>query len=100
GGLSPEALAREVCALESMHDWFPDTLDERVEHEVRVTDADIHALAEARMILRDKLEYLNVALPALTEIPPSVRISAVHEDLREQDELADLIDHSEFPRLP
>ena len=100
GGLSPEALAREVCALESMHGWFPDALDDRPEHELGISGAEMHALAAARMTLRDKLEYASVALPALAEIPSPARMSAVHEDLCEQGELASLIDNSGFPRLP
>lgn len=100
GGLSPEVLAREVCALEPVHGWFPDALDERADHEPRITNEDVRTLSIARMALRDKLEYANVALPSLTEMPSPARISTVHETLCEERKLADFIDHSNLPRLP
>ena len=100
GGLAPETLAREVCALESVHGWFPDVLDDRADHDPAVTDAEVQSLAEARKILRDKLEYAGVTLPSVAEFPSAARMSAVHENLCEQGELADLSDRSDLPRLP
>jgi ATP-dependent exoDNAse (exonuclease V) beta subunit len=100
GGLSPEALAREVCALEQVHGWFPDLLDDRSDHEFKITDEGMKTLAAARMALRDKLEFVNVDLPSLADLPSSATMATVHQNLSEQGELADFIDRSELPRLP
>ncbi len=99
GSFSPEALAREVCALKPMHGWFPDSLDDRSEQEPVVSQADMGVLSAARIALREKLEYADVNISTLASVPDSVRISAVHADLCERGELANIIDRSGFPRL-
>lgn len=100
GGLLPEILAREVVGTESAHGWFPDSLDARAGHEPDFPESDVDTLSSTRRSLGDKLQYANMKLPAIDDLPTPAEIPSIHENLIEQDQLEDEMENSVLPRLP
>ena len=100
GGLSPEALARDVCASEDKYSWFPDQLDDRVEHEPAFEEVDVRALAASRAELGTDLQYVETQLPDSSDFLAPAELASIHESLREERELASLRDSSDLPRFP
>ena len=98
GGLSPESLAREVCANEPAYNWFPDKLDSRIEHEA-VSDSEMQLLADARFALKKDLEYLNFKIPRLEELPTVPEMLSIHENLCEYGKLAEQAEESSLPEI-
>jgi very-short-patch-repair endonuclease len=96
---SPETLAREVVASEEEHSWFPDELDESSDHDPKFSDEEMLDLSAARLLLGSNLEYVDVTLPSIGDLPSEAQMIAVHESLCEQGKLVAEIQEKGLARL-
>jgi hypothetical protein len=75
----PMELARQLIAEREQHTWFPDRLS--ADARPQLSDEDIALLRQARKVVADDLTYLNADLPALSDLPDSATLAAIHQDL-------------------
>lgn len=92
GGLKPAEMARVVIEQTSAHEWFPDPLDSRPEHEIAFSDLEMAALAKARQQVGDDIVYLKTPLPSIESVPSSFEMADLHRLLLEYQELNQTLD--------
>jgi very-short-patch-repair endonuclease len=99
GGLKPSELARLVVEQAAVHEWFPDALDSRPEHELAISDADVEALQAARAESGPHLLYLRTSFPREDDIPSASSMAEMHRMLLEYKQLGDTLDDGGVERL-
>ena len=92
GGLKPAEMAKAVLEQTSAHEWFPDPLDSRPEHEIKFSDSDMAALAHARQQACDDIVYLKTTIPSVESVPSGFQMADLHRLLLEYDELNQTLD--------
>lgn len=99
GGLKPADMAKAVLEQTSAHEWFPDPLDSRPDHEVTVSDADMAALAKARQMAGDDIVYLKAPLPSVESVPSGSQMADLHRQLLEYQKLNRTLDDKSIESL-
>ncbi len=99
GGLKPAEMARCVVELATQHQWFPDALDSRPEHEPTFSPEEIHRLREARVSAGRDLIYLATPLPDAAKIPSASEIGELHRSLIEMQTITGTLDEQAIPKL-
>ena len=99
GGLKPTEMAKAVLDQTSTHEWFPDPLDSRPEHEVTFTDADVAELAKARRLVGEDIIYLRTPLPGVESLPSASEMADLHRLLLEYEELNQTLDNQAIESL-
>lgn len=99
GGLKPAVMAKAVLEQTSAHEWFPDPLDSRPEHEITFSELDMEALAHARQQASDDIIYLNTPLPTLESVPSGFEMADLHRLLLEYQELSQTLDDKAIESL-
>ena len=92
GGLKPAEMAKAVLEQTIVHEWFPDPLDSRPEHEVTFSDPDMEALAKARRQSGNDIVYLKTPLPTVESVPSAFQMADLHRMLLEYRELNQALD--------
>jgi len=92
-------LAQKLISEQTQHDWFPDNIGSGDEYTPQFDRADIKRLRDARKCIGEHLEYLNVELPPLSEIPDSTQIAAIHSDLVSLEKLTNLAKTEKLPGI-
>jgi hypothetical protein len=77
----PMDLAREVTALKTSHDWFPDRPNESLSDPCPISASDVARLRELRSSLGKDLLYSTVSLPDPASLPSLGEIITAHEEL-------------------
>ena len=83
GGLKPAEMAKAVLEQTITHEWFPDPLDSRPEHEVVFSDLDMEALVKARLQTGADIVYLRTPLPSVESLPSASQMADIHRQLLE-----------------
>ena len=99
GGLKPAEMAKAVLEQTSAHEWFPDPLDSRPEHEITFSDSDMAALAKARQQAGDDILYLKTSLPGVESVPSGSQMADLHRQLLEYQELNQTLDDKAIENL-
>jgi very-short-patch-repair endonuclease len=99
GGLRPAQLASIVVEEAAVHEWFPDSLDSRSEHELTIDDADVDALHAARAKSAQNLIYLRTQLPVPDDLPSASTMAELHRMLLEYKQLSATLDDGAIERL-
>jgi hypothetical protein len=99
GSLKPAELAREVSEQTKAHEWFPDALDSRPEHELQVLNEDMDDLKRARREVGEYLPYLNEIVPAQTALPDRQAMGDLHALLLEYEQLMVTLEDESVERL-
>jgi very-short-patch-repair endonuclease len=99
GGLRPSELAKAVLEQTSAHEWFPDALDSRPEHEIQFSLDEVSSLLAARDKVGGDIIYLNTQLPDTESVPTAPQLADLHRLLLEYDELNQSLDDEAVERL-
>ena len=94
----PDELARHVVERRLDYAWMADRLSAQGT-EPRFADTDIASARKARLALGNDLAYLGVELPALDQLPATVAIGTLHEDLLRARQLASRMRDERTPAL-
>ena len=94
GGLRPAEMAKAVLEQTIAHEWFPDPLDSRPEHEVTFSDPDMEALTKARQQAGDDILYLKTPLPCVESVSSGSQMADLHRQLLEYKELSQTLDNN------
>lgn len=98
-GLRPAALAQHVLDLEKVYSWFPDRLDGRSEHEIKICNTEVSRLREARRMVGKDIIYVCSTLPEPQILPSRAQIGDLHRSLLDLDSINDVIDEQRVPRF-
>lgn len=99
GGLKPAEMAKAVLEQTIAHEWFPDALDSRSEHEVTFSDIDIEALVKARQKTGEDIVYLKIPLPSVESVPSASQMTDLHRQLLEYKQLNQTLDDKTIESL-
>lgn len=99
GGLKPAEIAKAVLEQTNAHEWFPDPLDSRPEHEITFSDADMAALANARQQVCDDIVYLKTPLPSIESLPSGSEMADLHRLLLEYQNINQTLDDKAIESL-
>jgi len=99
GGLKPAEMAKAVLEQTRAHEWFPDPLDSRPEHEIKFSDSDVEALIKARQHVADNIAYLKTPIPAVDSLPSASEMADLHRLLLEYHELNQTLDDKAIESL-
>ncbi|HSO76754.1 MAG TPA: hypothetical protein VLU47_18150, partial [Blastocatellia bacterium] len=77
----PAELAELLVREQDNHDWLHDELDLDAKHEPRFTDEDVAEARNARKVLGADLAYIDSVIPSMADLPDSVTIAGLHQDL-------------------
>ena len=99
GGLKPAEMAKAVIEQTLEHEWFPDSLDGRSEHEPRFRESDMDSLAGARARAGKDIVYLGTPLPGEESVPSASEMADLHRALLEYQELNNTLDEKAIDRL-
>jgi very-short-patch-repair endonuclease len=89
-GERPAELARRVVEASKAFEWFADRPD-RNSADCGLTDEDIERLRNARHRLGQRLEFLDLTLPSVEDLPDGEVLARLHGDLVRSEELAEAI---------
>ncbi len=99
GGIKPAEMAKAVIEQTSAHEWFPDSLDSRPEHEVKFSDPDMAELAKSRQQTGDDIVYLKTKIPSVESVPSGSQMADLHRLLLEYGELSKTLDDNAVEML-
>lgn len=99
GGMKPAELAGIVVEQAAAHEWFPDALDSRPDHDLTIEDGDIEALYGAREESAEQLIYLRIPALGKDEIPSGGSILKMHRMLLEHKHLSTTISSRNIEEL-
>ena len=74
-------LAQKVVNGKERYAWLPDNLGTGEEFNPQFTNADVAVLRKARKKVGAFIDYIDVTLPELSELPDATQIAAIHDDL-------------------
>ncbi|MGO8882100.1 MAG: AAA domain-containing protein [Desulfomonilaceae bacterium] len=75
------ALAQWVVEHRDSFVWFPDKLEPDKEHAALFGDEDINKLIHAKQTVGKDIEYLNLDIPSVSDLPDTETIERIHHDL-------------------
>ena len=90
-------LARMVIDDETNHKWLPDDIGHSSDFEPKFSDSDIAELRETRRILGKDIAYVEKRLPSLQDLPDSLQLTAIHNDLVNAHQLLNNAKTEELP---
>src|SRR5262249_40044029 len=93
-GILPMELAKHVVERRGQIAWLRDGAT--IKSKPEFTDVDITALRSARKTLGVNLAYVGVSLPTVNDLPDAATVGAIHEDILNAREIANMSQSGEL----
>ena len=86
----PTELAKTVAQSRKRFAFFTDR-PSQFTADLDFTEADIDALQKARITLGSRIEHIDAALPAISDLPDGAKITQLHENLIRAEDFANVV---------